>query len=372
MAIDVMTSDSPGASLLYVSCASEGRARGGREILSQLLFDAVHGLAGNALVKFEVPRRNSLTLTASIRSVFTGHVDGVSSEVNERIVRLIDTHAIQSVFIDGSNLGAVAAAIRKARSHVRVCVFFHNCEARFFLGAFRQEPRPHTLGVLLANYFAERSAVRNSDKRICLNQRDSKLLVSMYGHGATDISPMAMKDRFQGGGGAASESTQVPYALFVGGNFYANRHGIEWFVDNVASKSPLRTVVVGNGFDGMKGRLERNGNVEVIGGVDDLAPWYLGASVVIAPIFDGSGMKTKVAEALMYGKQVIGTPEAFVGYEAVAADVGVVCSTHAEFLAALAGIGDGPPHVDPHLRGIYLQRYSYDAAKAKLAAILTA
>ena len=41
---------------------------------------------------------------------------------------------------------------------------------------------------------------------------------------------------------------------------------------------------VGDGFDGMKGRLERNGNVEVIGGVDDLAPWYLGASVVLSLI----------------------------------------------------------------------------------------
>ena len=79
-----------------------------------------------------------------------------------------------------------------------------------------------------------------------------------------------------------------------------------------------------------------------------------GAALVIAPIFDGSGMKTKVAEALMHGKHVVGTPEAFSGYAAdiVAAaaaglawlgtmDVGTGRSVIAPML--LIGIGSGLP-----------------------------
>ena len=41
----------------------------------------------------------------------------------------------------------------------------------------------------------------------------------------------------------------------------------------------------------------------VVGEVESLAQWYHDAYFVVAPIFDGSGMKTKVAEALMYGKE---------------------------------------------------------------------
>ena len=46
-------------------------------------------------------------------------------------------------------------------------------------------------------------------------------------------------------------------------------------------------------------------------------------------------MKTKVAEALMYGKRIIGTREAFSGYEFNAEEVGWLCNTKEEFVAAL-------------------------------------
>ena len=38
----------------------------------------------------------------------------------------------------------------------------------------------HAAGVLVANYVAERSAVRFSDKRVCLSERDSLLLKKIY------------------------------------------------------------------------------------------------------------------------------------------------------------------------------------------------
>ena len=36
---------------------------------------------------------------------------------------------------------------------------------------------------------------------------------------------------------------------------------------------------------------------------------------MLFPIFEGSGMKLKTCEALMFGKNIIGTPEAFAGYD---------------------------------------------------------
>lgn len=54
-------------------------------------------------------------------------------------------------------------------------------------------------------------------------------------------------------------------------------------------------------------------NVHFLGRVDDLAPYYLQATAVVAPILSGSGLKTKTVEALRYGKYVIGSAEAFEG-----------------------------------------------------------
>lgn len=365
-----VSQDSGQCRVMLVTGVLERSPTGGRALLSRLNHDALAEVFGSRLLRVEVePRR--LNGWRSITSAFTGQIDGLDSRVIAGITSMARKKGVCKVFLDGSNLGKLALAIKRRCPEIEVSTFFHNCEARFFLGALRQRSSVRALGVLLANYLAERSAVRFSDQRICLNGRDSGLLQRLYGKGATHLSAMAMHDRFRSESVGSVPTAGEPYALFVGGTFYANRQGIEWYVDRIAAQAPIMTYVVGKGFERWKDRLERNGNVRVVGAVDDLAPWYLGAQFVIAPIFDGSGMKTKVAEALMFGKRIVGTPEAFAGYEGLGEDIGAVCATAAEFIAALESETSGaPPRVDPRLREIYEENYSYDAAKTRLAAIL--
>ena len=215
----------------------------------------------------------------------------------------------------GSNFGEVVKLVKKMFPQVQVYTFFHNVEVRFFWGSFRQNKSAHALAVFVVNYLAERKSVKFTDKLICLSQRDSQLLQKIYGRQATHVSPMALRDQLVSNAQKVTEPSQQKFALFVGGVFYANRVGITWFVKHVVPRINIKICIVGKGFERYKKELELGGKVEVIGAVDSLAEWYLKAHFVIAPIFDGSGMKTKVAEALMYGKTVIGTPEAFSGYE---------------------------------------------------------
>ena len=121
--------------------------------------------------------------------------------------------------------------------------------------------------------------------------------------------------------------TNKKFALFVGGAFYANQKGIAWFVKHVVPKIDIKVYIIGKGFEKYKHSLELEGKVEVIGEVKSLSNWYLQAHFVIAPIFKGSGMKTKIAEAIMFGKKIIGTPEAFSGYEDVVDQLGWICET---------------------------------------------
>ena len=133
----------------------------------------------------------------------------------------------------------------------------------------------------------------------------------------------------------------------------------------------IKTFVVGKGFEAMRAQLERPGRVEVVCAVDSLADLYLDARFVIAPTFDGSGMKIKVAEALMYGKRVVGTPEAFSGYEEVARKAGWVCATANDFVEAIAAARAGTTQSFlPELRALYECKYSFEAARSRLAEIL--
>lgn len=358
--------------LIFVTDRVEPNALGGREQLSRLVASALGEIYGDHMETVTLSEGKEAP-AVSLRDRLRGHVNGASRGNIASIVERVKNLHADDVFLNGSNLGRVAQGVHEACPSVRISTFFQNCEARFFLGAVRQQPSIRALGVLLANYRAERAAVKFSRNLICLNERDSSQLERTYGRRGTHLLPMALKDQLPGELPAVVPGDAERYALFVGGTFYANRQGIEWFVDQVAARSLLKTYVVGKGFEAWKVELERNGNVEVIGGVDSLVPWYLGAHVVIAPIFDGSGMKTKVAEALMFGKRVVGTPEAFVGYEAIVGRAGAVCESPSDFLAALETEASRPfTGIDPELRACYEDRHSFQAARDQLVRILAA
>jgi glycosyltransferase involved in cell wall biosynthesis len=184
---------------------------------------------------------------------------------------------------------------------------------------------------------------------------------------------MALLDKLPKNTGNTSEILDEKFALFVGGTFYANRAGITWFGKYVAPNIDIKTYIVGRGFEKFKDELEIDGKVIVIGEVDSLSEWYLKAHFVIAPIFDGSGMKTKVAEALMYGKKIIGTPEAFTGYEEISDIAGRVCRTAADFVEAIESVDEiVTSSFDKDLRSIYEEKYSYTASRARLERIMNA
>ncbi len=259
-------------------------------------------------------------------------------------------------------------AAKQRFPNVEISTFFHNVEARFFMGSLKQTKSLRALAVLIVNYLAERKAVRYSDKIICLSERDSRLLGKLYGRAATHVSPMALQDRRPTDLDVSARENREMFALFVGGVFYANRAGIGWFVKHVVPHISIKVCIVGRGFEDFKSELEREGKVNVVGSVDSLAKWYRDSHFVIAPMFDGSGMKTKVAEALMYGKKVIGTPEAFSGYEGVAERAGWICATAEDFVAAIGQAKERIVHsFDPEMRALYVEKYSYPAARSRLA-----
>ena len=157
----------------------------------------------------------------------------------------------------------------------------------------------------------------------------------------------------------------------MGGAFYANMKGIEWFIKEVVPNINIELIIIGRGFELIKEKLSIPNKVRVVGEVDSLDYWYNNAKFVVAPIFDGSGMKTKVAEALMFGKKIVGTPEAFSGYEDVIAEAGWICKTKDEFISAIEEAQNRiTSPFDLRLRTIFEKNYSMDAAYNRLIKIL--
>ncbi len=341
---------------------------GGREQLCRLNRSILEELYSNRFNLVEIKKPQPISFIEKVAALW-GHIDGLNKASIEYIKNEVRTGYIDQVFIDGSNLGEISRIIKLHFPNVKIYTFFHNVESKFFIGAFRKNPSFHALSVFLVNYLAEKKSIKHSDQIICLNERDSSLLGKWYGRTANYTSPMSILDKFTG----IKSINKAPqrFALFVGGDFYANISGIQWYVENVSAFVDIHTYIVGRGMEKLKEKLEINDKVRVIGEVDSLEQWYLDSYLVIAPIFNGSGMKTKVAEALMFGKKIIGTPEAFSGYESIVSVAGVVCNNAQEFITAI----DNAEHLvianhDSALREVYQANYSYGAAKKRLENIL--
>ena len=356
--------------ILLITNKLEEKANGGRQMLSKLNFNILKIIYGENLILYELSNLKPNSIISKINAV-NGHIDGINKIVISELVSLIKHKNITKVFVDGSNLGVVVKYIKIKLPKVLIAVFFHNVESKFFLDAFRKNISLQSLAVLIANFFAEKKSVKYSDKMICLNSRDSFMISKVYGRKTVDISEMSLVDTFPINYPKMIKKNNDDYVLFVGGDFYANREGILWFIKNVAHNINIKTVVVGRGFEKFKDQFKHESNIKIIGSVDDLSEWYINAKFIIAPIFDGSGMKTKVAEALMFGKRIIGTPEAFAGYEEFIKQAGKVCITADEFIEAikLECLKDSKPFYQ-ELRNIYLENFSFNASALRLKNIL--
>lgn len=293
------------------------------------------------------------------------HTSGLSIVDLAAIVELIRKQQVGLVFIDNSLLGKLAKVIKDRFAEVKVYTFFHNFEYIYFLNLISINYRIWHLLTILAVRYNESRAAKFSDVLFFLNQRDKNLINRYYPQSAFKTSyllPSGISDRLEDGFYDSSvNSTEKVNALFVGTYFYANYHGINWFIKKVLPHLPITLTIVGRNFPKHL-KLYQHPQINLVGEVDDISTYYHEADFVVAPIFKGSGMKTKIAEALMFGKTIFGTSEAFEGYDLDYNKVGGLCNTNQQFINTIKSfIVDTPiKKYNTYSREAYKKYYDLD------------
>jgi glycosyltransferase involved in cell wall biosynthesis len=83
------------------------------------------------------------------------------------------------------------------------------------------------------------------------------------------------------------------------------------------ARPAARLCLVGGGMaPGLRAAAHAAEGVDAPGFVDELAPWYRRAAVVVLPVREGAGMLFKTIEALALGKATVGFPQAYRGIDA--------------------------------------------------------
>lgn len=321
-----------------------------------LSFCDLLGAQNVKVINLNAAKKNSVfgSVLQRIHYMF-GFADGLSSrKINYIVETALD---FDYIFIDTSTYGVIAFYLKKNNLKGKIICFFHNIEYKML----RQQAKINPFNLLKSflAYYNERKACQYADKIIVLNKRDGNRLKRQYGRADYIIIPISLSDSYTM---HDNELTNVPPTIiFIGNLWYANIHGLKWFIENVLKYVNIKLQIVG--FD--MGKLKRNflhPNIEFLGYVPDLSTVLAKADYVISPIFLGGGMKVKTCESLMYGKNIIGTQESFEGYEIDYNKAGVICNNKEEFIYAIEHYCSMKrKRFNEYNRECFLKKYSFHA-----------
>ena len=324
-----------------------GKSSGGLQVL-QRNYNALR--CKNSIVYFNLFDYYKISVLSKRMNLLFGRYYALSNDNEQKVLKLCEN--MDFIWIDSAQYGRLAKIIKQKYPLKKIITFFHNCEYEYI-----KQEYPYNL---VRQYIIKKNeewACKYSDKIIVLNGNDKLAIQRLYGRIADAIIPISFSDKLIKF--SKEEVSNTPMALFLGSNFYANIHGIKWFIEKVLPFVNIKLKIIGKDMN--KANLPKSDKLEIIGYVENLDEIMQNADFMIFPIFQGGGMKVKTCEALMYGKNMIGTSEAFRGYEVDFEKVGAKCETAEEFIKS---INEFPKKFiskfNEYSRNVFLEKYSND------------
>lgn len=245
------------------------------------------------------------------------------------------------IYVDNAVYGLVLKDLKRMNFKGKSIVFFHNCEYDYYKLTLKNKHFFSRFLMISLIKAAERSCLENADCCVFINERDYKREQIQYGIKAKNwiVDGMTMVDKLVFSEEQInSMSTDEPIYTIMGSYCIPNTQGILWFLRNVYPYVKIKLRIVGKDMEKLKNDIDCTG-FEIYSSVPDLEPYLLESDYMILPVFEGSGMKIKTCESLMYAKNIIGTPETFSGYGIEDyGKIGACCSTPDEFINAIKNL----------------------------------
>ena len=162
----------------------------------------------------------------------------------------------------------------------------------------------------------EGSLLKTARHVIAFSSKDCILLERIYGVDAQRVNFYLKTGKFN----YLKEyiGKEDSFCFYGAWNRSENYEALEWFIDTVYPKLIKKykfKVIGGDLSDSMKKIIERTGDFQYLGFVNNPIAEIAKSVALIAPLKKGAGVKVKVIDALSSGTPVIGSDVAFEGIE---------------------------------------------------------
>ncbi|MCR5231207.1 MAG: glycosyltransferase family 4 protein [Acholeplasmatales bacterium] len=238
----------------------------------------------------------------------------INKQMKKVLCSLFSDSYFDVVFIDYINVGYYFDYIKKSFSGKYGRIFFkdHNIEYQLV-----EQEMNKNKGIKKSILKYEYKQTYKYEKRlvllanICYTVSDQNTnILKKYNENTYTMNPVYKENNMH-------NLTDNNNILYIGNlSWNQNLIGLNWFVEKVfpsikAEISDAKLVVAGSG--GKADLFCNVCDVDYLGFVDDLQPLYKNSKVFIVPLFDGSGIRIKILDALNNHIAIVSTPKGCEG-----------------------------------------------------------
>lgn len=259
------------------------------------------------------------TLGVFIKSIILPYsvISRISKGFREKLNNLIERYAIDMIIYEGPGLAFYYKDIK-----IKQIIDSHNLEFDLF---YRQgKNQKNILKKIL--FFHEYLTMKNYEKKVY----QSKQIDGMTFISDTDMNnyvntfnlknnmvyiPQGIEKKKINNKGEKENIVSFISSM----DYFPNIEGALWLIRDVLPHvvkiiPDIKLYIVGKNPDlSIINTSKNNDNVIITGTVDDVAPYYYQSSLVLIPIFSGSGVKIKLIEAASFNKIIISTNFGTIG-----------------------------------------------------------
>jgi len=237
----------------------------------------------------------------------------ISDDFTNKLINILKSEDFNIVQLEGIYLAPYIDII-KEHSNALISLRSHNIEHEIWKRVASNETNPvkKKYTNILSNRIKkfEKKYMNKYDLLVPITSRDLNVLNKM---GNKKSAHVAMTGIDFNNIIIDNSNSNYPSLFFIGALDWApNQEGLNWFIKNVwtriHSKFPnLVFKIAGRNAPEKIIANFNKPNIEYIGAVDDAYQFMNQNSIMIAPLFSGSGMRIKIIEGMSLGKTIITT-----------------------------------------------------------------